>query len=293
MHQSRTAAPSLDSLHRRFRDAHNRRALDELRHQVAAAIRQAADEADDSDGDLSNEAQQLFDALKQLLSEIDAKVSRQAVIDDLDVRSARPRDRADRAYDAGLPEFSLRGMIASAIGHPIPGLDLGRSIEISQELRQRTPLAPLGFWAPLQALYLTRDYTRKLERRDTISTTLPAGGPGGSLIPLTLDAARYIDALRARTIVIQAGAQTINDRARDFERPNHSESTGAGAPLRYQHLWAKEFHTAIEEIPMPPVPQISPFLNTPRPVPTSRKTAKRAGTCQEPQYPHKMLNSSP
>ena len=89
----------------------------------------------DDSGSLSDEAQHLFDALKQLLGEIDQKVSRQAVLDDLDTRSARPRDRSDRGFDAGLPEFSLRGMIASAIGSPIPGLDIGRSIEISQELR--------------------------------------------------------------------------------------------------------------------------------------------------------------
>lgn len=226
---ARTALSPLDSLRRRFRDAHNRRQLDELRHQVAAEIRQVADDMDDSDSDSSDDKslQELFDMLREMLAEIDAKISRNAVIDDLNYRSLNPRepgDRADRGFASSLPEFSLRGMIASAIGAPIPGLDLGRSVEISQELRRRTPTAPNGFWAPIQALYLTRDYARKLERRADISSTLPAGGPGGNLIPLTLDAARYIDALRARTIVIQAGAQTINDLVGNLDIPRMKQT---------------------------------------------------------------------
>jgi HK97 family phage major capsid protein len=217
---------TVDQLRRRFRDAHNRRQLDELRHQVAGEIRQVAD-ATEEDGSLSTEAQQLFDALKQLLGELDQRISRQAVIDDLDTRSARPRDRADRGFDSILPEFSLRGMIASAIGSPIPGLDIGRSVEISQELRARAPRQFLGFAAPLQSLYLRADYARhlNLERRaDTISTGLPAGGPGGSLIPLDLDAGRYVDALRARTVVIAAGAQTITDLVGNLDIPRMSKT---------------------------------------------------------------------
>jgi hypothetical protein len=220
-------ATPLDTSRRRFRDSHTRRALDELRHEVARTIRQVGDQMDDAGGDDGGsdpELSALFAALRGLLDEIDSKISRNAVLDDLEARGARPRDRADRGFDTTLLEFSIRGMLAAAIGHPIPGLDLGRSVEISQELRRRTPVAPQGFWAPIEALYLERSYARKLERRDTISTGLPAGGPGGSLIPLTLDAARYIDALRARTVVIQAGAQTINDLVGSLDIPKMKQT---------------------------------------------------------------------
>lgn len=227
----RTTLAPLDDLRRRFTGAHTRRALDELRHEVARQIRQTAGEMDGEDGG-DSELEGLFAALRKLLDEIDQKVSRQAVIDDLDTRMARgpaDRDGADRGFAASLPEFSLRGMIASAIGQPIPGLDLGKSVEISQELRRRTNVSPQGFWAPLESLYLTRSYARALERRaDTISTGLPPGGPGGNLIPLTLDAARYIDALRARTVVIQAGAQTINDLVGNLDIPRMSKTGQVG-----------------------------------------------------------------
>jgi HK97 family phage major capsid protein len=227
MAATRTVSP--DELRARFRAARNRRQFDEVRHETARAIRQVAGEMDESEGDggSNGELSGLFAQLRGLLDEIDGKISRQAVIDDLDTRAARgPRDldRSDRGFAASLPEFSIRGMLAAAIGSPIPGLDLGRSIEITQELRRRTAVPPRGFWAPLEALYLRADYARALERRATISTGLPAGGPGGNLIPLDLDAARYIDALRARTVVVQAGAQTINDLVGNLDIPRMSQT---------------------------------------------------------------------
>ena len=213
MRSTTTLAP-VDNLQRRFRDAHTRRALDELRRDVAQQIRQAADDMDEA-GDGDSELEGLFSALKTLLDQIDAKISRQGVIDDLNTRTAH-RGAADRGFDATLPEFSLRGMIASAIGSPVPGLDIGRSIEISQELRNRPGRNFAGFPVPYQALYLRADYARRLERRD-ITTGAPANG--SSLIPLGLDATRYIDALRARTVVIAAGAQTISDLVGDLDLP--------------------------------------------------------------------------
>lgn len=219
------ALTPLDSLRRRFRDASNRRSLDEIRHEVARAIRQAAEDADPETGSLSEGSQQLFDALKGLLGEIDSKVSRQALVDDLDTRAgaARPRDRTDRAFDSSLYGFSIRGMIAAAIGSPIPGLDLGRSMEISAELRARPGRQFQGFACPIEALSLRGDYARRLELRDITST-----GSGGALVATTLDASRYIDALRARTVVRQAGAQVISGVVGDLDIPRLSQTAQVG-----------------------------------------------------------------
>lgn len=227
----RTQLQPVDDFRRRLRDARTRRALDELRHQIAAQIRQVGSEMDDGGdgGDGSDpELAALFAQLRGLLDEIDAKISRQAVLDDLDTRQRRSPDRADRGFDTRLPEFSLAGMIASAIGSPIPGLDLGPSLEITQELRARAGgHAFLGFPAPRQALWLRADYARRLERRADISTTLPATGPGANLIPLALDGA-YVDALRARTVVIAAGAQMIDDLVGDLDIPRMKETGQVG-----------------------------------------------------------------
>lgn len=219
------ALSPLDDLRRRFRSATTRRALNELREATATAIRQAAEDVDPDDGGLSEGGQQLFDALRALLAEIDAKVSRQATLDDLDTRQAR-RDRADRGFDESLYAFSIRGMIASAIGSPIPGIDLGRSMEISQELRARAGRTFIGFPCPVEALSLRGDYARRLgafETRD-ITTTQPAGGPGGNLIAQILDASRYIDALRARTVVRQAGAQVISNVVGNLNIPRMKQT---------------------------------------------------------------------
>ena len=168
-------------------------------------------------------AQSLFDQLKQLLAEIDSKVSRQATLDDLDTRAGARRDRADRGFDDGLYSFSIRGMIAAAIGSPIPGLDLGRSMEISQELRNRPGRTFTGFACPIEALSLRADYARKLEIRN-ITTTTPAGAAGGNLIAQLLDASRYVDALRARTIVRQAGAQIISGVVGNLDIPRMKQT---------------------------------------------------------------------
>jgi hypothetical protein len=212
-----------DDLRRRLRDAGTRRALDELRADTARAIREAADDADPETGGMSEGSQQLFDALKTLLTEIDAKVSRQAVVDDLDTRSAR-RDRADRNYDRSLYEYSVRGMICQAIGSPVPGLDLGPSREIAEEMRRRPGRSFQGIPCPIEALSLRSGYARGLERRDTISTGLPTGGPGGNLIATNLDASRYVDALRARTVVRQAGAQVISGLVGNLDIPRMKQT---------------------------------------------------------------------
>src|SRR5439155_19086901 len=121
----------------------------------------AADSGTDESGSFSPEAQQLFDALKSLLSEIDGKISRQAVLDDLDVRSRR--DRSERRFDRSLYSYSIQGMVLRAIGIELPGVDLGPSIEIAAEIRNRPGRAFKGVPCPIEALALRADYAQRLE----------------------------------------------------------------------------------------------------------------------------------
>lgn len=205
----------------RLRNATNRRSLDELRRDVRDAIADAADSGTDESGSFSPEAQQLFDALKSLLSEIDGKISRQAVLDDLDVRSRR--DRSERRFDRSLYSYSIQGMVLRAIGIELPGVDLGPSIEIAAEIRNRPGRAFKGVPCPIEALALRADYAQRLELRN-VSTTTPAAGPGSNLIATTLDATRYIDALRARTVVRQAGAQVISGLVGNLDLPRMTKT---------------------------------------------------------------------
>jgi hypothetical protein len=98
---------------RRFRDTYTRPAIDELRADVALSTGGSGRDAHPETGSMTDGSQALFDPLKQLLLEIDAKVSRQALVDDLDPRSAC-RDRAERGFDRGLYEYDNQAADAFA-----------------------------------------------------------------------------------------------------------------------------------------------------------------------------------
>jgi HK97 family phage major capsid protein len=250
-----TALPNVEQFRSAFRSAHTRRALQDVRQRIALAMRQADDAAAESDDpSLSGEAQAAFDALKRLLDELDQKIVRAAVLDDLEVRNT-PHDRADTGFADSLHTFELRGMIAARIGAD-PGVDIGRSREISAELARRAVGRRIeGIAVPTQALSLRADYVARQYQRRDVSTTTPAGGPGGNLIATILQPDRYIDALRARTIIRQAGATVISDLRENIDLPkmkataqvawfaegstiNFSDPQFETVPLRPRHVGA-------------------------------------------------------
>jgi Phage capsid family len=224
-----TTLPSIDDLRRRFRSAANRRALQELASECARALRQVDEEMNGDDAGADQTLAGLFASLKLLMDEISSKIDRQALLDDLTTRQAPPRDRADRAFEASKFRYELRGMILRQLGHEVPSLDLGPSIEISSEIRRRSPRAFRGIPVPVEALHLSADYyvrSRRTElRADTISTGLPAAGPGSNLIPTILDAGMYVDALRSRSVIRQAGATVLSGMVGNYDIPKMSQTT--------------------------------------------------------------------
>lgn len=249
------ALPNVEQFRSAVRTAPTRRALQEVRQRITLAMRQADDAAAESDDpSLSGEAQAAFDALKRLLDELDQKIVRAAVLDDLEVRNT-PLDRADGGFADSLHQFELRGMIAARIGAD-PGCDLGRSREISAELARRATGRRIeGIAVPTQALSLRADYVARQYQTRDVSTTTPAAGPGGSLIATILQPDRYIDALRARTVIRQAGCTVISDLRENIDLPkmqataqvawfaegsniNFSDPQFATVPLRPRHVGA-------------------------------------------------------
>ncbi len=224
-----TTLPSVDDLRRRFRAATNRRALQELASDTARALRQvdeAMGDGGDSDGDETLAG--LFAALRSLMDEIQAKVDRQALLDDLATRQAPPRDRADARFEASKYRFELRGMILRQLGHEVPGIDLGPSVEISSEIRRRSPRAFRGIAVPVEALHLTADYFARSHREmrgDTISSGLPAAGPGSNLVQTVLDASMYVDALRSRSVIREAGATVMSGMVGNYDIPKMTQTT--------------------------------------------------------------------
>ena len=204
----------------------------EVREQVRLAMRQASDAMDEGEGGDSNaELQALFTQLKALLEEIDGRINRQATIDDLDRRAAgNPLGASgDAQWDRAQCEFSIVRAIGATLGFNV---DAGRERETSAELARRSGRTFAGIAVPLAALSVrARDLTpaqlRQIERRDLISTTTPANGPGSSLIATVLDPTEFVDVLRPAMAVRQLGARVISDLRSSLNLPRQTQAATA------------------------------------------------------------------
>ncbi len=218
---------SPDEYRARIKAARNVRAMLEVASEIRAQMRQMADDEADN-GDMSEASQQLFDALKQLLAELDGKLQRQATIDDMERRAARvPADRAEQQFERQCAEFSIRAAVAATI---FPNVDAGREREVSQELARRSGRRFNGIAVPTRGLSLNgpmRDALGHREQR-VISSTTPAAGPGGALIPLVLDPTQYIDVLRPAMVVRALGARVLSDLTANLDLPRMTGATSYG-----------------------------------------------------------------
>jgi HK97 family phage major capsid protein len=203
----------------------------EVRDQVRTAIRQTSDAMDD-EGDSNAELQALFAQPKALLDEIDSRITRQATIDDLDRRaSANPLGGSgDATWDRQCCEFSITRAIAAAAN--IPNVDAGRERETSAELARRSGRTFEGIPIPVRALSHNGPMRDAMGRRNVeqrvISSTTPAAGPGGALIPLVLDPSQYIDVLRPAMVVRGLGARVLSDLRANLDLPRLTGATSYG-----------------------------------------------------------------
>lgn len=117
----------------------NLRQLTERRAAITAEMHQL--DAAAGDGDLSTEARARFDALKVESDQLQARIERQAVLDDLERRAAGTPigGTGDRHLDIELRSFSLARAIAGAAGL---GVDWARERAISDELERRSGRQP-------------------------------------------------------------------------------------------------------------------------------------------------------
>lgn len=178
----------------------NTRQMLERRAKLVKELRELQDAADSSsNGGMSEEQASAFDKLKAALAELEDAMGRRAMIEEAERRMAgTPVASADRAFDRQLHDFSIVRAIAGAAGMDV---DAAREREVSQEIARRSGRKFEGIAIPVQAL------RRPAERRDVISTTTPATGPGGNLIATLLDGSQYIDLLRAALVIRQLGAR--------------------------------------------------------------------------------------
>jgi HK97 family phage major capsid protein len=167
--------------------------------------------------DLSDEQRGRFDTLKADADALQGKIDRAAVVDDFERRVAGSpiTGSGDKSLDTELRNFSLVRAIASQV----PGLnvDAGRERELSQEIARRAGRPFQGMAVPMAVF----------EQR-VLTTTAPAGGPGGNIIATDYRGDQFIDLLRNALIVRQRGARVLSGLTGNVEIPRLQASATAG-----------------------------------------------------------------
>lgn len=205
------------------------RKLLEQRSRIVKEMRAIADAPAGDGGDLTPEQQNLFDKLKAELGSTEQKIDRQTLIDEAEQRmQGTPLSGSgDARLDDELRNFSLVRAIAGQCQDM--NVDWGRERELSQELQKRSGRPAQGIMVPMQVF----------ETRVTTTTT-PAAGPGGNLIPTDFLAGQYIDRLRAKLVTARLGARVLNSLTGNVDIPALKGSATSGWVAENQALAASD-----------------------------------------------------
>jgi HK97 family phage major capsid protein len=172
-----------------------------------------------SGGALSAEAQTRWTALESEATALGELERRQAMLDDLDRRSAGNSVAGNEpgGFEATAAQVTMLDVIRAQMG----GTDTacGRAREVSAELARRSGKQPEGLLFSLAAS------GSPMERR-TFSTTTPAGGPGSNLIQTTVSP-NLIDRLREKVLVRQMGATVLGGLVGNLQIPRLKASASA------------------------------------------------------------------
>ena len=187
-----------------------------------ASIRQAEDEG----GGAGDDLQSKWAALKALIEQIDAQISRAEMLAELERRApGRPIGGTGDAWlDHALGEFWITRAIAGFIG--LPGVDWSRERELGQELARRSGRSFSGIPAPLSALWVPKNRAGAIETR-VVTTTNPSSGPGSNLISEIVDGQQMVDALRAALVIRGLGARIVSGLVANTDLPRLKQTATA------------------------------------------------------------------
>lgn len=189
------------------------RDLQARRAKTVADMREINNSPADN-GDLSTEQETRFSELAAELDKIDAQISRQ---ERLDAAEKRSKVEADLAPE--MRGYSLtRAIAAAAQLDRDNGIDAGREREVAREIETRSGQTFKGLAVPLSAIV-------PVETR-AITTTAPAGGPGGAMVQTDVSA-DPIDLLRANTIAGDLGVSFLNGLTGNLSVPKLTQGASA------------------------------------------------------------------
>jgi HK97 family phage major capsid protein len=191
------------------------RKLLEKRTAIVAEMRSLAVAPAGEGGDLSAEQETRFNALKGELEALEKRIERQALIDEAERRVQGMPVSGAPDFEREKREFSLIRTIQHHLGARV---DAGRELEVSAELARLEQRSTDGILAPYSVF----------ERRATITTTAPAGGPGSNLIGTDHLGGQYIDLLREANPLAGLGVRTISGLVGNVEIPKAKTSTAVG-----------------------------------------------------------------
>lgn len=194
----------------------NLRELQEQRSMTVAAMRGIVDKAEVEHRDLTADETARFDTLKAEAAKVEANITRQATLDELERRATGTpiTGTGDTSFDDEVRNFSLVKAIAAASGMNV---DAGREREISAELERRSGRKAQGVMVPMAAL----------EQR-VLTTALPADGAGSNLVSMDHRGDLFVDALRQRLVIRRLGARVISGLVGNLEIPNLKGSASSG-----------------------------------------------------------------
>lgn len=157
-----------------------------------------------------------FDAVEARLGELQATEKRLALVDDLDRRAAgQPVDgTGDANFDRLVDGVGLLDVIRAGMGVTDSGTS--RAKEASQELSRRSGRKAEGI--------LWRMPTAETR---TLTTALPAAGPGSNIIPNTYRGDLFTDRLRNATRVRALGATVLGGLNSNITIPTRTASVNA------------------------------------------------------------------
>jgi HK97 family phage major capsid protein len=166
---------------------------------------------------LPAEVETRWTALTTEAEQLEQRIARQSIVDDLDRRSrGTPTGTGDGSFDRQFSGVGLLDVMRAQMG----GTDTGamKARELSAELERRSGKKAQGLLWDMRL--------GEVERR-TVTTTTPVGGVGGNLIADSLRSDLFIDRLREATAIRSLGARVIGGLVGNITLPRLSKSVVA------------------------------------------------------------------
>jgi HK97 family phage major capsid protein len=191
--------------------------LQERRAVLVAEMRAITTKPAGNGGDLSDEQNQRFDALKGDLEKVERSIERQRAIDDAERRmhGQQIAGNPDERFEESCRQFSLRAAIAGAAGLNV---EWGRERELSAELQRRAGRPFQGVAVPLSVFHQRIERGQLEERVLTAGTTVGTDLLGG----------QFIDRLRAALVVRRLGATVLTGLVGNVDIPRLTTSATTG-----------------------------------------------------------------